>query len=386
MRDRARGWAIAGLVLAAGAPCASAHAQAQLPLQLELRVPKPPTLVRTADGPALAYELHVTNLTAAPVTLDAVEVLHGGAPDRVVHRLADSLLAPSLARPGVTVPAAERSRIGPGLRAVAFLWVPADTADLPPTLRHRVRLQVGSGDSVRTHVLEGRAVPVTRRAVRIGPPLRGGPWLVGNGPAPRTGHRRAVIATDGVPTVAQRFAIDYVKLTDANATFSGDRLDNRSYGAEGEEALAVADGRVVATKDSIPENVPGVNSRAVPITLETVGGNFVIIDIGGGHYAFYAHLQPGSLRVRVGDQVRRGQVVGLVGNSGNSTEPHLHFHIADAPTPLGSEGVPYEHDEHEVVGRCRGIGVGCTRTAPATRRHEIPLANTIVNFPPARPR
>ena len=82
-------------------------------------------------------------------------------------------------------------------------------------------------------------------------------------------------------------------------------------------------------KDGIPENVPGANSRAVPITLETVGGNHVIIDIGGGHYAFYAHLKPGGIRVKLGDKVKRGQVIGLVGNTGNSTEPHLHFHISD---------------------------------------------------------
>ena len=68
----------------------------------------------------------------------------------------------------------------------------------------------------------------------------------------------------------------------------------------------------------------------VPITLETVGGNNVIMEIGDGLYAFYAHLQPGSLRVKVGDKVRRGQVLGLLGNSGNSSEPHLHFHICNA--------------------------------------------------------
>ena len=88
----------------------------------------------------------------------------------------------------------------------------------------------------------------------------------------------------------------------------------------------MANGRIAAVKDGIPENVPGVNSRAVPITLETVGGNHVIIDIGGGRFAFYAHLKHKlALRVKVGDQVKKGQVIGLVGDTGNSTEPHLHF-------------------------------------------------------------
>ncbi len=154
-------------------------------------------------------------------------------------------------------------------------------------------------------------------------------WLTGNGPAAESGHRRALIPVGGVPAIAQRFAIDYVMVGDDNKTFTGDQLKNESYHAEGVDALAVANGVVVEVKDSIPENIPGVNSRAVPITLETVGGNHVVIDIGGGHYAFYAHVKPGSLRVKLGDKVKRGQVIALVGNTGNSTEPHLHFHISD---------------------------------------------------------
>jgi len=144
----------------------------------------------------------------------------------------------------------------------------------------------------------------------------------------------------------------------------------------------VADGIVVVVKDGIPENVPGRTSRAVPITLETVGGNHVIIDIAGGRYAFYAHLKPGSVRVHPGEHVRRGQVIGRVGNSGNSTEPHLHFHLSDGPSPLGSEGLPYAYDSFEIVGRCRSVGAGCERAAPTGRHGELPLANTLVRFPP----
>jgi hypothetical protein len=205
--------------------------------------------------------------------------------------------------------------------------------------------------------------------------------LTGNGPHAETGHRRGLIAVTGSATIAQRFAIDFVKIGDDNQTFSGDRLKNESYLAYGADALAVADGIVVATKDSIPQNIPGPASRAVPITLETVGGNHVIIDIGGGRYAFYAHLQPGSLRVKVGDRVRGGQVVGLVGNSGNSTEPHLHFHISDGVSPLGSEGIPYGVDGFDVVGRCRTFNLGCERTTASPRRGELPLGNLLVRFP-----
>ena len=127
--------------------------------------------------------------------------------------------------------------------------------------------------------------------------------------------------------------------------------------------------------------MPGATSRAVPITLETVGGNYIILDLGNGRYAFYAHLQPGSLRVKTGDKVRRGQVLALVGNSGNSTEPHLHFHIADANSSLGSEGRPYGFPSFEVQGK----GWGWKPTSPVSptekRQNEMPVDTEVVRFP-----
>jgi murein DD-endopeptidase MepM/ murein hydrolase activator NlpD len=267
------------------------------------------------------------------------------------------------------------------LRAVVFLWVPLEGGRAPATVRHRLTVSRGTGDSARTHVLTGATAGVTRDIAVIGPPLRGEGWLAANGPDPITGHRRALVPVDGTPAIAQRFAIDYVKMNEHGRRFIGDSLKNESYFAEGVDALAVADGIVVSVKDSIPENIPGPASRAVPITLETVGGNFVILDIGQGRYAFYAHLKPGSLRVRPGDRVRRGQVLGLVGNSGNSTEPHLHFHVSDGTSPLGAEGIPYVHETFQLVGRCAQMFSGCARPAPEARRREMPMANMVVGFP-----
>jgi murein DD-endopeptidase MepM/ murein hydrolase activator NlpD len=90
--------------------------------------------------------------------------------------------------------------------------------------------------------------------------------------------------------------------------------------------------------------------------------------------------------VREGERVRRGQVIGQVGNSGNSTAPHLHFHLVDGLAPgtstLGAEGIPYALEEFAVVGQCRSFtGDGCTRTQPVTVRDGIPMQNQIVRFP-----
>lgn len=362
------------------APC-GLTAQASFPPFLELRVPKPPT-VGTGEGASfLVYELHVTNFSPRPMTLRQVDVVTGDATHRALLSLADTALQHSLTRPGLTIKMDERPMIGPGLRAVVFLWVPVEARTAPASIVNRVTVAQGSGDSAKVSTLDGPAVPVTPSVVVIGPPLRGGPWLAANGPSNTSGHRRALIPVGGVPSISQRFAIDYVKLGSDGKTYTGDSLVNRNYLAEGNDALAVADGRVSEVKDGIPENVPGIDSRAVPITLETIGGNHVIIDLGQGRFAFYAHLQPGSIRVKVGDRVKRGQVIGLVGNTGNSTEPHLHFHISDSSSPLGSEGVPYAHESFEVVGNCRSLTGDCQRSTPVTRRREMPMANALVRFP-----
>jgi hypothetical protein len=370
-----------GVVVASTLAAEAGAQRASLPPALELRVPKPPTVAPAENGPFLTYELHITSFSAQPVALKQVEVLSGSADRRVLLSLSDSLLMRAVARPGVTLTGTERLKLSGGTRAIVFLWVPIAGASAPQSVLHRLTVELGSGDSVRTQTLDGATTPVTTDAVVIGPPLRGGVWLTANGPANEVGHRRALIPVAGTPSIAQRFAIDYVRVGPDDKTFTGDQLKNESYHAQGNDALAVANGTVVAVKDSIPENVPGITSRAVPITLETVGGNHVIIDIGGGKYAFYAHLQPGSLKVKVGDRVKRGQVIGLVGNSGNSTEPHLHFHISDGNSPLGSEGVPYRQESFEIVGRCRTFNLGCQRSDPVTRKAEVPLANLLIRFP-----
>ena len=95
-------------------------------------------------------------------------------------------------------------------------------------------------------------------------------------------------------------------------------------------------------KDGIPDNKGTSERSARSITLENVLGNYLVLDMGDTRFASYAHLQPGSLRVKVGESVKAGQVLALLGNSGNSDGPHLHFQVTDAASPMASEGIPYE--------------------------------------------
>jgi hypothetical protein len=371
-------------ILAAVVACCAATAVpagAQIPPAFELRVPKPPTVAVSSAGGFLAYELHMTNLTPNNMRALRLEVMDGAAHGRVLATVADSALQRDLGRPGPITAAADRPLVTGGMRAIAYLWFPIDPRAPPASVRHRVTLQQ---DSI-SHVLQTDPVPVQRIGATIGPPLRGGDWLAANGPSNASGHRRLVLGLNGNLASAQRFAIDFVQLGET-ATFNGDRTNNAHYHAYGEDVLAVADGIVVETKDGIPENVPGPTSRAVKIDLHTVSGNSIVIDIGAGRFAFYAHLIPGSLRVRKGERVSRGQVIGRVGNSGNSTEPHLHFHLVDGlasgTSTLGAEGIPYALEQFEVLGRCTGfVASMCTRDAPITVRGGIPTQNQIIRFP-----
>src|SRR5688572_10345178 len=297
----------------------------QLPPFVEFRVPKAPTAALVGDSAgSLSYELQITNLTGTPQTLRRVEVLQA-SDGRVLHTVGDSVLALDMARPGVNLagqPWVERARIGGGLQAQVFLWVPVDRNRPPAEIRHRLTFQAGSDGP--TNVLEGATVPVNREVTLIGPPLRG-EWVAVNGPSNQSGHRRTTVALNGVTTIPQRYGIDFLQVDAEGKSFRTDRSVNQNFLAQGTEILSVGDGVVVATKDGIPENNPSVpGHRAVPITLETIGGNYIVVDLGRSRFAFFAHVQPGSLRVKVGDRVRRGQVIALLGNSGNSTEPHLH--------------------------------------------------------------
>jgi len=338
---------------------------------LEITVPTPPTAFQGGGRWHMVYELHITNLDSKEVVLQRLEA--GG------KRLEAKDLEPLLMRPGMPkLTFAEKLKLGAGLRAIVPMWITVDRiAQVPESLDHK--LTITSGDPAKERSVSGFRVAARKGPPVIGPPLQGGEWLAANGPSNISVHRRAMLPHGGAFRVAQRFAIDFVRLRDNGRSFDGDAKVNANYRCYGSEALAVADSVVASIKDGIPENVPGPASRAVPITMATIGGNFVILDLGAGRFAFYAHLQPGSLRVKAGDKVRRGQVLGLVGNSGNSTEPHLHFHISDANAPLVSEGLPYAFAEFERQGSGFGWKPGSTPSEP--RYMEMPLQNDVVRFP-----
>ncbi len=365
----------------AASPQTPARPQRPIDVPVDVTIPTAPVVFKGGGKTHLVYELHFTNFSRSPLVFTRLEVLAPPGNQSSLAGYTGDELGGRVVRPGVaTTTTDEKLKVGPGLRVVTYLWLTFEVPTAAPKLiEHRLSFKVGDYPE-ELSVATARAT-VTNAPLVISPPLRGSEWLAGNGPGNTAAHRRALIPVGGGVHIAQRFGIDFLQLNPDGRSFSGDQKDNKSYRCYGAEALAVANGVVVATKDGIPENIPGATSRAVPITLETVGGNHIILNLGNGRFAFYAHLQPGSLRVKNGDKVRRGQVLGLVGNSGNSTEPHLHFHISNANSPLGSEGLPYALTSFEVQGK----GWGWKPTSPATpaekRQNEMPVELEVVRFP-----
>jgi murein DD-endopeptidase len=357
-----------------------AHTPKPLTAPLDVVVPIAPTAFQ-ADGKwHLVYELHITNLAHEQCTLTRVEVVAADSQHKSLANFSGADLAPLITHPGQT--SADPAKLPPGSFAVVFLWVTVNShEEVPQAISDRISTRVG--DYPEALMVETPAITVDTRPVAIiSAPLRGEGWVAANGPSNASAHRRALLPVNGRAYISQRFAIDWVELNTDGTTHTGDAADNKNYRAYGAEIHSVADGIVTETKDGIPQNSPGANSRAVPITLETIGGNHVIVDIGEGRFAFYAHMQPGSLRVRVGDKVKRGDVLGLVGNSGNSTEPHLHFHICNANSPLGCEGLPYAFTAFESEQWEDKPTPHRSTAAPVRREQELPLENAVVTFIP----
>jgi murein DD-endopeptidase MepM/ murein hydrolase activator NlpD len=111
---------------------------------------------------------------------------------------------------------------------------------------------------------------------------------------------------------------------------------------------------------------------AVPITMDTVAGNTITLDVGSGQFAYYCHLQPGSLQVKPGDHVRRGQFLARVGASGDARELHRHIEVTTDPHFVAGDGVPYLIDRYRLVGGDDHV--------TTLRAHELPLNGMVVDF------
>lgn len=350
----------------------------------DLRVPFAPAAYAVDGRAQLVYELHLSNYAADALEPTGISVLDAERGE-VLLRYEGAELNRHLDRSGLQRPGTDANGIASGRRGVVFIELALPPrARLPKRLRHRVEYRAANAANPQT--VDGGEVGVVRRAVSVlAPPLRGGPWAAVYDAAWERGHRRVIFAVGGKARTPGRHAADWVRLDEQGRKQRGEGhrvADTYSYG---EDVLAVADGVVVKVRNDLPER-QRLSERASH-DLATGSGNVVALDIGGGRFAYYGHLRPGSVRVEVGQRVRKGDTIAEVGFSGSASDPQLHFHLGDAPDSLAAEGLPFVFERFRTLGRYGDIAklgrqawTPHDPTDPPERRREMPAGNSVVDF------
>jgi murein DD-endopeptidase MepM/ murein hydrolase activator NlpD len=169
-----------------------------------------------------------------------------------------------------------------------------------------------------------------------------GAWTVAWGGRSVGQNRHAVVRN-------QRFAYDFVVVR-KGAEHKESGKANTDYGCYGEPILAPGAGTVVMAVDGVADNTPGVMNR------DSLAGNHVVIDHGQKEFSFLAHLQKGSVRVKVGDKVEPGATIGTCGNSGNTSKPHLHYHLQNSPVLADGDGLPAQFRDYTADGKHVDVG------------------------------
>jgi Peptidase family M23 len=346
----------------------------------------------------VVYELMLANASSYPVKLTSLEVLDGNDHKHVLKTYSGDELAGNVTLLGQKKPA---TLLAPSSGAIAWFQLEFEKPeDVPNLLAHRLTCEplfpnkpgVPLFDKTSVSISENLKVDKISVPV-IGPPLEGDKWIAIGGIGTNLGHRRSLLPINDELWLSQRYANDWMQLDEKNTVVHGDVKKVINYEGYGKRALAVADATVVEAIDRLPDQIIGKPSR---LHITEFGGNYVILDLGNKRYAFYAHLKPGSVKVKAGDKVTRGQEVGRVGNVGNSFAPHLHFHICDQPSPLGANGIPFVIDSMTVRGKYKSMNQYIdamekgkivdlvTDDGNGGGKNEMPIAGVLVDFPVAK--
>ncbi|WP_282597527.1 M23 family metallopeptidase [Dyella sp. SG609] len=375
------------VALSCGVP--GIHAEKAL-APVEARVPFAPEGFTGTDGAVhLAYELHITNFYGDTGALKPKGLQVFGDDAKTPLLVLDKNQLSQFVRPSPAEHAPVS--IAPGKRAVVFVWItlPAGAA-LPHTLRHHIEFDT---EKKTVTTLDGATVKVdSQKPMTLGPPLRGGRWLAHEGPGNAHSHHwGSLVAVNGDLTIPQRYALDLVGVDDAGHAMRPGVKDMQKttyadwigYGAE---VIAVADGVVRDTRDGEQEHKP-LSPQPEPSSLTADGlfGNYVVLELQPGVFATYAHLKKGSVKVKPGDRVHRGQSLGQLGQSGNSAAPHLHFQLSTAVAFEGSEGLPYVFESFDYLGpeseaQLFGQGEAWKESAVGQRKLQMPLNDVVVRF------
>ena len=219
----------------------------------------------------------------------------------------------------------------------------------------------------------------------LGNPLNSGHWTAVYDPSWERGHRKVIYTLNGKARIPGRYAIDFIKMDNTGKYASGSENIIKNWFGYGVDVLAVADGVVSSMRDDFSESM--TLSEHPKYTADKATGNYVSIKIGNNQFAFYEHLKPQSIKVKIGQKIKKGEVIASLGFTGQTTGPHLHFHVAADDSPLGAEGIPFVFETFEVVGSYNDLGnFGKSLWTPLNdskqliHNKERPSPNSVINF------
>ena len=341
------------LALIAGASLGIADRAGSKPTALQVSATGAPQRVHGSDGREhIEYDLVITNSSPAEVTLTSLVVRGGGRP--LLDLRGDPLTAATIRLGGS--PAATGISPSSTVAVLVDVVMPRSAGrSVPKRLRNRITYAFSPGEPappiIGSYVVRAPVLSVDRRApIKIAPPLRGDGWLSANACCdPGLEHRSFIFPANGTYVTAEMFAVDYIRLADRRF-YEGGGTENASWVGYGAPVRAAAAGKVVSAVDDLPDVPPFIEPNPTVTKPSQFAGNNVVVKIRPGVFAHYDHLQPGSEVVDVGERVRAGQKLGLLGNSGNTAGPHLHFGITDGRHPLTSDSLPFEIDRFGFEG------------------------------------
>jgi hypothetical protein len=313
--------------------------------------PVAPVPVASTDGINIAYELDLNGLDEVAFIPQSIDVIDP-ATGKVIYTPDPQVFARTYQKASRPLPTMDE-RINGTLKLSIpriSVWFKVSPDVVPDKLVHRLTLNRAAGGAGPVTITGGEVtVRKDLKPVVIGPPVKGPGWVVMETTLPTTHHFLMPVTINNVTTVDQRFAQDwfYIDPVTGNAA-AGNATLAKNFLGYGKELLAVANGTVVDVRDGVPDNE--IIYKKIPFAFETGTGNTVIIDIGNNKYAGYCHIIPGSIRVKKGDTVTEGQVIGLLGNTGQSDIPHLHFEVVTGkPAIIGGEGYPFVFRSYDQI-------------------------------------
>jgi murein DD-endopeptidase len=347
----------------------------------DIRITHPPTTVMINGRLNLVYELHISNFSGGPLLIERIEVLK--LENSVsVYVLNEGDIRQRLHLPG----GSQTTTINSGGIGVVYIEVVTENLTLPAELFHRVTFQVPGQHGEQFLIDKVAVTRVSQYApLVLGPPVMGGAWAAVYEPSWERGHRRVLYTVAGQARIPGRFAIDFIKLDHVGQAARGDKNVINNWFGYGEDVLAVANGIVLTTRDDFPES--STLSDHPTYSPNQATGNYIAMEIGKNQFVFYEHLKPGSIRVKPGQTVKKGDVIARLGFTGQTTGPHLHLHVADSDSPLGSEGIPFVFESFTLLGHYPDFNdfekVKWQALDPGTNsniKNECPGPNTVVRF------